>query len=81
MHPIFTFLYIVQGCIVMMKIFDLEIFADVHVLKSPDTEKVFFYMSMSVCVCVCVCDHDSGQTAIGINSKFCIYRYNLSLEI
>ena len=63
----------------MMKIFDLEIFADVHVLKSPDTKKVVF-KKISVCLCVCVCDHDSGQTATDINSKFCIYEYNLPLE-
>ena len=38
----------------MMKIFDLEIFADVHVLKSPDTEKVVFKKCLCVCVSVCV---------------------------
>ena len=64
----------------MMKIFDLDIFADVHVLRSPDTKKVVLKkMSLCLSVCLSVCDHDSGQTAGDINSKFCIYEYNLPL--
>ena len=63
----------------MMKIVDLEIFADVHVLKSPDTEKVVF--KKCLCVSLCVCDHDSGQGAVDSNSKFCIYVYYVPLEI
>ena len=40
--------------IVMVKKFDVEIFVELSVLRSPESKKVVYKKCLSVCVCVCV---------------------------
>src|SRR5436190_17495399 len=60
--------------IVMVKKFDVEIFVELSVLRSPESKKVVYKKCLSVCVCVFVSVHIArDQTDGPIFLKFGMY--------
>ena len=71
--------------IVFGQIFEMEILMDLHVLRSPESEKhIFSLQSVCMCVCVsvclCICYQHNSKTNYSRNIKFGIlYLYHVQM--
>ena len=81
----FAFSYLqVEKVLFLCQIFEVEIFMDLHVLRSPESENHIFSV-WSVCLCdsMCLCYQHNSKTNFSRNIKFGIlhlYHVRMILE-
>ena len=52
--PITEYHYIIET-LSLVKTFNIEVLPDLHVLRTPESKKMF--LEVNLCVCMCVCDY------------------------